>query len=165
MRSNWTLIVAMSRSGTIGKANSLPWHQRTDLQRFKRLTMGQCLLMGRKTYESIGRPLPGRQTIVLSHSGFAAHADGVRVVRSLEEVDVAVEAGRQVMVVGGAQLYAATIVRCSTMLITRVLADVEGDTFFPDTDWSCWQLESSQYFDAGPGDDWPTEFETWKRTQ
>ena len=165
MRPAWTLIVAMSRNGTIGKENSLPWHQRTDLQRFKRLTMGQCLLMGRRTYESIGRPLPGRQTIVLSRSDFAPPTAGVKVVQSLKEVDDAVEAGRQVMVVGGAQLYAATIPHCGTMLITRVLADVAGDTFFPDPDWSCWQLESSQYVDAGPGDDWPTEFETWKRTQ
>jgi dihydrofolate reductase len=124
---NWIAVVAIARNGVIGNQGGLPWRLSSDLKRFKQLTMGHCLLMGRKTYESIGRPLPGRQTIVLSRSGFRAPVPNVACVASAEDVSALVEPGRKVMVVGGAQIYQATLPFCSEIWLTRVLADVAGD--------------------------------------
>ncbi len=160
---DWTLVVAASRNGVIGRGEALPWRLKSDLQRFKRMTMGHCLLMGRKTYASIGRPLPGRQTIVLSRtlkgSGLFSVADDLSKVESL------VEPGRRVMVVGGAEVYRETLEYCSTIWLTRVLADIEGDTYLPNIDWSQWQLEQVEQITAGIDDDWPTEFQIWTRRE
>ncbi|MCC7334141.1 MAG: dihydrofolate reductase [Pirellulaceae bacterium] len=164
---NWILVAAVSRNGVIGRGDALPWKLRSDLQRFKRMTMGHCLLMGRKTYDSIGRPLPGRQTIVLSRSRSTVPATGCFVAENLSQVSELVEPGRQVMVVGGAEVYRQTLAepspRCSTIWLTRVLADVPGDTYFPDVDWDQWQLKSSEACPFVDGDDWPTEFQIWMR--
>lgn len=153
----------MANGGVIGRGSALPWKLSSDLQRFKAMTMGHCLVMGRKTYESIGRPLPGRQTIVLSNSGFHTEHPAVTVIGSLERLDESVEADRQAMIVGGAQIYSAALPHCRTIWLTRVLADVEGDTFFPEVDWSAWQLVSTESFAAGPKDEWKTEFQVWNR--
>lgn len=160
----WTLLVALSENGVIGRQGDLPWRLSSDLQRFKKLTMGHCLLMGRKTFESIGRPLPGRQTIVLSRGGFSDAPEGVAVVANIEDVPAHVEPGRSVMVVGGAQIYEQTLAVCDTLLLTRVLAQIEGDVCFPEVEWADWELESETYFEAGPKDDWPTKFQQWTRT-
>jgi dihydrofolate reductase len=160
---SWTLVVAVARNGVIGRGGTLPWRLRSDLQRFKRMTMGHCLLMGRKTYDSIGRALPGRQTIVVSRSGLSEVPTGVKVVGRLSDVPRHVEPGREVMVVGGAQVYKAALDYCSTLWLTRVLADVDGDTYLPAIDWDAWRLESVECFDAGENDQWPTEFQIWHR--
>lgn len=159
---NWTLVVAVARNGVIGRGDTLPWKLRSDLKRFKQMTLGNCLLMGRKTYESIGRPLPGRQTIVLSRQD-REKRPAPFYVGELADVPQCVEQGRKVMVVGGAEVYRAAIDFCSTIWLTRVLADVEGDTFFPELDWSQWKLLSNTAFAAGPHDQWPTEFQIWTR--
>ncbi len=159
----WTLVAAVANGGVIGKGGALPWKLSRDLRRFKTMTMGHCLLMGRKTFESIGRPLPGRQTIVLSRSGFPGAPQGVTVVSDLSEVQRHVQPERRVMVVGGSQIYRATLGWCREIWLTRVLADVDGDVLFPDIDWDRWKMESSESFEAGPRDDWPTEFQVWKR--
>ena len=166
--AGWTLVVATSQNDVIGCAGHLPWHLRSDLQRFKRLTMGHCLLMGRKTYDSIGRPLPGRQTIVLSRRGMlpensSAAGQACCVARQLSEVPALVEPGRQVMVVGGAEIYQAALDRCGTLWLTRVQAEIAGDVYLPTIDWSQWRMEVCEPLDAGPHDDWPTEFQIWKR--
>ncbi len=164
---DWTLVVAVSRNGIIGRGAALPWKLRSDLQRFKRMTMGHCLLMGRKTFDSIGRPLPGRQTIVLSRTRETLHDRGYQVAQDLTQVPALVEPGRQVMVVGGAEIYRQAIEYCSTVWLTRVLADIAGDTHFPEVDWNAWRLQSSELCDAvgaeARGDDWPSEFQIWKR--
>lgn len=160
---NWVAVVAISQNNVIGKGNQLPWRLSSDLQRFKRLTMGECLLMGRKTFQSIGRPLPGRQTIVLSRSGFVSNFAEVTVVGSLDEVSAAVQESKQVVVIGGAEIFKKTIDFCDQMWITRVLANVDGDVSFPAIQWSDWQLTESQAIDAGPRDQWPTRFERWRR--
>ncbi len=167
------MVVAVATNGVIGRAEELPWKLRSDLQRFKRMTMGHCLLMGRKTYVSIGRPLPGRQTMVLSRSvsqaeqelGNAAITEhsGITFVSNLSDVERYLERGRKVMVVGGAQVYRATIDYCSTIWLTRVLTPVDGDTWFPEMDWDLWQLESSEPVSASEYDQWATEFQIWKR--
>jgi dihydrofolate reductase len=162
-RSNWILVVAVARNGVIGRGDELPWKLSSDLKRFKSLTMGHCLVMGRKTFQSIGRPLPGRQTIVLSRSEFHCEFPEVQVVADLESIDSALQTNRQVMIVGGAQIYQAAIDYCSQIWITRVLADVPGDTYFPIIDWSQWQRESFESIAAGERDQWPSEFEKWQR--
>ena len=161
--ANWTLVVAIAQNGVIGRGDALPWKLSSDLQRFKRMTMGHCLLMGRKTYESIGRPLPGRQTIVLSRSAFSTRFPEVVVVPQLSDVAAQVDPNRRVMVVGGAQIYAAALPSCNTIWLTRVLADVPGDTYFPEVDWSAWECLSSESIEAGSKDEWPTVFQIWRR--
>jgi dihydrofolate reductase len=160
---NWIAVVAIARNGIIGNQGALPWRLSSDLKRFKKLTMGHCLLMGRKTYESIGRPLPGRQTIVLSQSGFNATDSQVTCAATVDDVPRLVEHGRKVMVVGGAQIYQATLSLCSEIWLTRVLADVVGDVCFPKMDWASWELTSSEALPSSEQDQWPTEFQIWRR--
>lgn len=160
---DWILVAAVSANGIIGYNDSLPWRLSSDLQRFKKMTMGQCLLMGRKTYQSIGKPLPGRQTIILSRQGLPIDDPVVSVAPSLQAVSGLVQPGRQLMVVGGADVYRSALPLCGRLLITRVMAEVEGDTYFPDLDWNQWQLLSSEALPAGPRDDWPTLFQQWQR--
>jgi dihydrofolate reductase len=120
-------IAAMSPQRVIGSAGTIPWHISEDLRFFKRTTLGHAIVMGRKTYESLGKPLPGRENLVLSRT---ATLEGVRVFRSLSEI-VEPTDGRQLYVIGGAELYAALLPRCSEILLTRVSIDVAGDTWFP----------------------------------
>ncbi len=160
---NWTAVVAIAQNGVIGNQGTLPWRLSSDLKRFKKMTMGHCLLMGRKTYESIGRPLPGRQTIVLSRSGFYTDVPSVKCASKPDDVSTLVEAGRKVMVVGGAEVYRATMSYCSEIWLTRVLADVTGDVCFPDMDWASWEPMSSEAFPQSDVDQWPTEFQIWRR--
>ncbi|MEZ6137391.1 MAG: dihydrofolate reductase [Pirellulaceae bacterium] len=172
----WTLVVAAANNGVIGRGDALPWRLSSDLRRFKAMTMGHCLLMGRKTYESIGKPLPGRQTIVLSrlrsrcdgiaptsHTAKCTWPAEVTLVDNLAHVNAHVEAGRQVMVVGGAQIYSIALPYCDTIWLTRVCAEVDGDVFLPSIDWTQWRLQSHEAVPAGPRDEWPTEFQVWRR--
>lgn len=160
---NWVAVVAIARNGVIGNKGTLPWRLRSDLKRFKRLTMGHCLLMGRKTYQSIGKPLPGRQTIVLSKSGFPLEVAGVQCAASPLEVPALVDSGRRVMVVGGAQIYQAVMEYCSEIWLTRVLAEVPGDIYFPAVDWTQWVQTACEAVPASEVDQWPTEFQIWRR--
>jgi dihydrofolate reductase len=121
-------IAAMSRNRVIGQGSRIPWHLPEDFKWFKRMTTGQVVVMGRKTFESIGRALPNRETIIVSRSGFTV--PGIRTVASLEEIDPATES-REVFICGGAEIYALALPRCSDLYLTHVLRDVEGDVFFP----------------------------------
>jgi dihydrofolate reductase len=121
-------IAAMSRNRAIGLGGRIPWHLPEDLKFFKHTTLGHIVLMGRKTYESIGKPLPGRENWVLSHT---AEIPGVRVIRSLEEIPAPPE-GKNLYLVGGAELYTALLPRCTEILLTRVNLETPGDAFFPD---------------------------------
>ena len=129
-------IAAMSPQRVIGSAGTIPWHISEDLRFFKRTTLGHAIVMGRKTYESLGKPLPGRENLVVSRT---ATLEGVRVFRSLSEIEEPTD-GRQLYVIGGSELYAALLPRCSEILLTRVSIDVAGDTWFP---------EFEREFDAG----------------
>ena len=122
-------IAAMSENRVIGFGNRIPWHLPEDFKWFKSRPMGQVIVMGRKTYESIGRPLPGRETVVLSRT--VAAIPGVRVIGSLEELDLSAEK-REVFICGGAQLYSQTLDQCSDLFLTLVKRTVEGDAFFPE---------------------------------
>jgi len=118
----------MSLNRVIGQANRIPWHLSEDFRWFKRMTTGQVVVMGRKTFESIGRPLPNRETVVLSRS--LTPYPGVRTVSDLGQIDLATES-RQVYICGGAQLYAQALPLCSDLYLTLVKRTVEGDAFFP----------------------------------
>ena len=118
----------MSRNRVIGAGNQIPWHLPADFQWFKQTTTGHVLLMGRKTFESIGRPLPNRETMVLSRSNF--QHPGVKTIRSLDELPQLV-GERQVFICGGAQIYEQFLPHCAELLLTLVQREVPGDAFFP----------------------------------
>lgn len=134
-----SLVVAMDENGLIGAAGGLPWRLPADLKHFKRRTLGRPILMGRRTFESIGRPLPGRDNLVLSRDP-AFVVDGVRRVA---DIDAAVDWARaqnvdELVVIGGAQVYALVLPRVDRLVLTRVHAACAGDTWFPELDWSAW---------------------------
>lgn len=122
-------IAAMSLNRVIGAGNRIPWHLPEDFKWFKRMTTGNVVVMGRKTFESIGRPLPNRETVVLSRSGF--QLPGVRTVGSLDEISWP-EDSREVFICGGADIYAQALPRCSDLFLTLVKRVVDGDAFFPE---------------------------------
>jgi len=134
-----TILAAIARNGVIGVDGGLPWHIPGDLPRFKERTMGHALVMGRRTYESIGRPLPGRTTIVVTRQP-DWKADGVVTAASVSEALArAAELYDEVFVVGGAQVYAEALPVTDRLELTLVDAEPEGDTLFPEVDWSRWQ--------------------------
>ena len=121
-------IAAMSENRAIGQGNRIPWHLPEDFQWFKKITLGHVIVMGRKTFESIGRVLPGRTTIILSRSRY--EFPGVQTVASLAEIPAG-PGSREIFICGGAQIYAEALPFCSELYLTLVKRTVEGDTFFP----------------------------------
>ncbi|PZN92693.1 MAG: dihydrofolate reductase [Alphaproteobacteria bacterium] len=137
------LVVARARNGVIGNAGALPWHIPEDLKRFKRMTVGKPVIMGRKTFESIGKPLPGRQNIVLTRDG-GWRADGVTVVPNLAEAVAAAgldprARAEGIMVIGGAQIYAEALPSATRIELTEVDAEPAGDTVLPPFDPARWR--------------------------
>lgn len=120
-------IAAMARNRVIGAEGRIPWHLPEDLKFFKRTTLGHVVLMGRKTYESLGKPLPGRENWVVSRTG---EFPGVKTFRDLSEIEPPND-GRELFVIGGAQVYEALLPRCSELYLTLVDQEVGGDAFFP----------------------------------
>jgi dihydrofolate reductase len=135
-----TIVAAVARNGVIGVDGGLPWRLPDDLRRFKELTLGHVLVMGRKTYESIGHPLPGRATIVVTRNPrWDAGVAEVRVVRSVDDaIEAAAAIDPEAFVVGGAQVYAAALPIADRLELTWVDAEPDGDTRFPDVDWDEW---------------------------
>ncbi len=133
-----TLIAAVARNGTIGKDNTLPWRLSEDLKRFKALTMGHPIIMGRKTWESLGRPLPGRSNIVITRDkGY--RAGGATVVHAIDEALATAQDAAEVFVIGGAEIYAMTLPRADCLQLTELAADFDGDVHFPPFDRSQWR--------------------------
>lgn len=133
------LIACMDRNRLIGRGNQIPWHLPNDLKFFKQTTMGHTVVMGRKTFESIGKPLPGRHNIVLTRDR-NYRAEGVEIVHSLEEV---LEREEDMFIIGGAHIYEQFMPYADKLYITRIDAEFEGDAYFPEIDTS-WQLIESQ---------------------
>jgi dihydrofolate reductase len=132
-----SLVVAVARNGVIGRDNRLPWRLPDDLAYFKRVTMGHPVVMGRRTWQSIGKPLPGRTNIVVTHDpGF--RAPGCVVAHSLAEAWRAAEGADEACVIGGTSLFAETLPLADVIHLTEVEADVEGDTYFPGFDRGAW---------------------------
>ena len=141
------LIVAMTPERVIGVNNTLPWHLPRDLQHFKKTTMGCPVIMGRKTWESIGRPLPGRQNIVVSRQK-DYRAEGAEVVTSLADAHKAASAAAQVFVIGGANIYEQALSMADRLYLTEVEATVDGDAWFPQTADSDWEIETEEFVPA-----------------
>jgi dihydrofolate reductase len=130
-------IVAMSQNRAIGKNNQLPWHLPADLKHFKQVTMGRPILMGRKTYESIGRPLPGRYNIVITRDA-NFQAPGCLVTTSIDTALAAVAESDEIFIIGGALLYQQMMPRIHRLYLTVIQQEVEGDAFFPELDLNQW---------------------------
>jgi dihydrofolate reductase len=135
-----TLVVALDRNGLIGRAGDLPWRLPADLAHFKKVTLGKPILMGRKTFASIGRPLPGRRNVVLTRNDEFS-AEGVDVCHSIEQVQELLAGAGEIMVIGGAEIYRAFLPLAGRMVVTLVDGAFEGDTWFPawppGADWCC----------------------------
>ncbi len=144
-----SMIVAVSENGVIGKDGDIPWRLSADLQRFKHLTMDHHLIMGRKTYESIGRPLPGRKMVIITHQEDFV-APGCEVVHSLEDaISLAEKAGEtEVFIAGGASIYAEAFPKAQRLYYTQVNAEVDGDTFFPTFSEEDWQINENIEYPA-----------------
>jgi dihydrofolate reductase len=161
-----SIIVAAAENGIIGRDGGLPWHLSDDLRRFKRLTMGHTIIMGRRTWESIGRALPGRRTIVVSRNPeLQIDVADVEAVTSLDSaLEFAAGSGEdEAFIVGGAELYREALGRVDRIYLTRVCATVDGDTSFPDVAWNEWQLVESQQHDATEKNEFAYRFETYDR--
>ncbi len=154
-RPTIALVVAVARNGVIGRDNGLAWHLSSDLKRFKALTMGTTLLMGRRTWDSIGRPLPGRRSLVLTRDrGF--RAEGAETVHDWESA--LAKAGDRLMVVGGAEIYALALPHADLIHLTEVEAEPEGDVRFPTFDRSSYRETFREAHPTGPRDDYPYAF-------
>jgi dihydrofolate reductase len=156
-----SIIAAMAENRVIGRNNGLPWKLPADLQRFKRLTMGHTLLMGRKTFESIGRPLPGRTMLVMTRQKDFT-AEGVQVAHSLEEA-VRMSSDQELFVAGGAQLYQQTLAECQRLYLTFIGAEFEGDAFFPKIHESQWLLVSEESHEPDEKNAYPYCFRIYER--
>ncbi len=146
------LIVAHARNGVIGKENKLPWYLPEDLKNFKRTTLGKPVIMGRKTWESLGRPLPGRRNIVITRQK-DYQAEGATVVTSLDEALEAVKEVPVAFIMGGAQVYKEALPKVEVAHITYINADFEGDAFFEplsDNEWTLTEEETFPATDAHP---------------
>ena len=162
-----SLIVAMSESGAIGRGGRLPWHLPADLKHFKAMTLGKPIIMGRKTWDSLGRPLPGRLNLVVSRQP-DLQLEGAETFTDLDSALTRAEQWAreqgvdQLMLIGGAQLYAQALPQAQRLYLTRIEASPEGDAFFPDYDQAEWERVDSQAHPA-EGDAPAYRFETWQR--
>jgi dihydrofolate reductase len=161
-KSKISLIVAMSENRVIGRQGRLPWRLPDDLKRFKELTTGHTVIMGRKTFESIGRPLPQRRNIVASRNPDWA-AEGVEIAHSLDEALVRTAGEAEVFIIGGEQLYRAALPRADRIYLTRVLACIEGDAFFPSFQNTQWTLAQRLEHPADERHEYAMTFEAYER--
>jgi dihydrofolate reductase len=157
-----TLIVAVADSGVIGRDNTLPWHLPEDLKRFKRLTLGKPIVMGRKTFESIGKPLPGRRNIVVTRDP-NYRREGVDVVRDVEAALRAAGEVPEIMVIGGAELFRALLPRAGRLHITRVHGNIAGDVMWPALDDREWNVVERESHSADERHAWAMTFEVWEK--
>ncbi|MGA1375952.1 MAG: dihydrofolate reductase [Steroidobacteraceae bacterium] len=159
-----TLIVAVADNGVIGREGGLPWRLSEDLRRFKQRTLGRPVVMGRKTWESLGKPLPGRTNIVITRRGdYQVDVSGVIVARDLDAAIAAAGDVDEVMIIGGAEIYALALPRADLVELTQVHAIVEGDTVFPALPSADWKEISSTDHPADERNQYPTSFVTLQR--
>jgi len=157
-----SMIVAHADNRVIGKNNDMPWHLPADLAYFKKTTLGKPIIMGRKTYESIGRPLPGRKNIVISRD-VAYQAAGVEVVNSVEAALALVKDCEEVMVIGGGAIYQHCLVAAQRLYITHIDADIAGDTYFPEYDLNVWKKVASTLRPSDDKNPYPLDFSVYEK--
>ncbi|WP_048646438.1 dihydrofolate reductase [Nitratireductor soli] len=159
------LVVAIAENGVIGREGGLPWRLSTDMKRFKAVTMGKPVIMGRKTWESIGKPLPGRRNLVITRRADYA-AEGAECVSSLE-VALALAGGTQadteVCVIGGGEIYREALPTADVLHVTHVHANVDGDAVFPPIDAEIWERVSREEVPAGEKDVYATSYVVYQR--
>jgi dihydrofolate reductase len=159
-----SIIVAMDKAGGIGKGGGLPWHLSADLKNFKSLTMGHTLIVGRKTYESIGRALPGRKMIVITRNKHYS-AEGCQVVASLKEALAMAERDNEseAFIGGGGQIFTQVLPSVERIYLTRVHATLDCDTCFPKLDWSEWQEGEQTFHPADARNDYAFTYSIFKK--
>lgn len=168
MTPDISFVVAITENNVIGRDGGLPWRLSTDLKRFKALTLGKPVVMGRVCYDSIGKPLPGRPNIVITRNP-DFEAEGVIVAHSLEDglKKATAEAEKlavdEICVIGGGVVYREAMDRATILHVTLIKAAIEGDTFFPAIDPAIWQAGDAEDVPAGEKDDFPTRFVTYRR--
>ena len=160
LTSGLTALLAISKDGVIGDKGDLPWRLSSDLRRFKKITMGGVLIMGRKTFDSIGRPLPGRTTIVLTRDT-NWHCEGVMTANSAAEA-IKIAENRESFVVGGAEIYRLLLPLCERVLVTQVMATIDGDTRL-ELDLSDFHVETRSKHPSSEVDEYETEFVEYHR--
>lgn len=157
------LVVARARNGVIGREGGLPWRMRSDLKWFKEVTMGKPVIMGRKTYESIGKALPGRTNIVVTRSTNFTAPDALIAA----SVDAAIETARrhadEICIIGGGTIYEQTLALADKIYLTTIEADIEGDTKFPDLDQTAWEIAPAGTITRSDRDDHDARLEVWTR--
>ncbi len=157
-----SIIVAIAQNNVIGGDNRLLWHIREDLQRFKRITTGHPVVMGRKTFESLGRPLPNRQNVVITRQK-DFRAEGCTVVGSLDEAFALFDASEEVFVIGGAEIYRQALPLAAKLYLTHVEAEYKGDTFFPEINLQNWEEVARERHERGEQFEYPFEFIDYRR--
>lgn len=160
-----SLIVAKAKNNVIGKDNGLVWKLSADLRHFKNTTSGHHLIMGRKTFESMDKPLPNRTSIVVTRNENYKVPEGHYTVTDLQE---AFELGKQkdldkIFVTGGGEIYKLSLPYLDEMIITEINASPEGDTFFPEVDWDQWEEESREHFEADEKNEYSFDIVVYKR--
>lgn len=156
-----SIIAAVASNGVIGGENRLLWHISEDLKYFKALTTGHPVVMGRKTWESLGRPLPGRTNVVVTRQAY--EAPGCRVVHALEEAFALFAPQEEVFVIGGAEIYAQALPHADRLFLTQVHHPYEGDTRFPEWERSQWRLVEQEAHPCGENFPYPFTFEHYER--
>lgn len=173
-----SLIVALSNNHVIGRDGDLPWHLSEDLRRFKKLTMGHTIVMGRKTYESIGRALPGRTSVIITRqTDFLTTADvtttlspasdstKVKTASTLETVLAISTTDEEIFVIGGAQIYELALPHADRLYLTRIHANIEGDTYFPEIDWEEWACVEDSGVQTSFSIPFPYSFQLFQKAQ
>lgn len=157
-----SIIVAMDEQGVIGKDNKLPWHLPNDLKHVKNTTIGNSILLGRKNYESIGKPLPGRRNIILTRDKHYK-AEGCEVIHSWEDLFFLCSGEEEVFIFGGSEIYKLYLPYVTTIYLTRIYEIFEGDVYFPTLNWSEWQEVSSEKGIQDKKNIYPHAFQVFKR--
>ncbi len=162
MTQKVSIIVALAKNHVIGKDNQIPWHIPADLQYFKKITLGKPMIMGRKNYESIGRPLPGRKNIILTRDkNFSA--EGCTIVHSKDEAIAATDGVAEIMIIGGGAIYEMFMDDADMLYLTEIDSEVDGDVFFPKYDKSQWKEVSRE---AGEKNiDWNYDYVVYSRAK
>lgn len=158
-----SMIVAHANNRVIGKNNDMPWHLPADLAYFKKTTLGKPIIMGRKTFQSIGRPLPGRKNIVISRDE-SYQVEGVEVVNSVEAALALVVDSEEVMVIGGGAIYQHCLAAAQRLYITHIDADIDGDTYFPDYDLSMWKKVASDIRPSDEKNQYQLDFSVYEKS-
>jgi dihydrofolate reductase len=167
-----TLVVAVARNGALGLRNTIPWRAPSDLKRFKEITWGRVLVMGRKTYESIGKPLPGRETVVVTRDPAFLRDSAPEHLHVAHDFDAALELAEtvarkmhtaEIIIAGGAELYRQSLLRAKFLRLTQVDCAPEADTFFPEIDWSHWRELRREKPERGPKDEVDLEYVDYMR--